>query len=209
MSGRRAFGVFASEWPSRTNTTRQGSSRISFWRLRNRIRRLVHESPAELACLQELLDASYAAAGEHLLGIHTPDRRLDAEQVAHRLQGMCLLALATVTADGRPLVGPVDGIFFRGEFYFGSSLVSVRHRHIQRRPQVSAVHLPGEEWAVTVHGRATLVDLEDERNHGFRQTLLDIYVPRYGPEWERFLAGGVFYARIVAERMFAFATTPV
>jgi len=35
--------------------------------------------------------------------------------------------------------------------------------------------------------------------------LLDIYVPRYGPDWEQFLASGAVYARIDAERMFAFS----
>src|SRR5438045_9404676 len=104
----------------------------------------MRESEADLARLQQLLDASYAAAGSHLLSIHTPQRRLDAFGVAQRLQGVCLLALATVTADGRPLIGPVDGIFHRGEFYFGSATDSVRFRHIRRRPQVSAVHAPGE-----------------------------------------------------------------
>src|SRR5205807_5008810 len=64
----------------------------------------------------------------HLSSIITPDRRLTARQVCERLTGMRLLALATVTADGRPLVGPVDGIFYRGAFYFGSSPDSVRFR---------------------------------------------------------------------------------
>ena len=36
----------------------------------------MHETPADVAALQELLDRSYAGAGEHLLRIHTPDRRL-------------------------------------------------------------------------------------------------------------------------------------
>ena len=72
---------------------------------------------------------------------------------------MRLLALATVTADGRPIVGPVDGIFYRGAFHFGSAPDSVRFRHIRARPQVSATHLPGEELAVTVHGRAVPVDI--------------------------------------------------
>ena len=74
----------------------------------------MHETPEDLAALQELIDRSYASAGEHLLRIHSPERRLSAEQLAERLQGMCLLSLATVTADGRPIVGPVDGIFYRG-----------------------------------------------------------------------------------------------
>src|SRR4051812_12245579 len=119
----------------------------------------MHESDADLAALQDVIDRSYAAAGPHLLRIHEKSRRLTAEQVAARLQGMCLLALATVTADGRPIVGPVDGIFYKGAFHFGSSPDSARFRHIGRRPQVSATHLPGEELAITVHGRAVPVDI--------------------------------------------------
>jgi nitroimidazol reductase NimA-like FMN-containing flavoprotein (pyridoxamine 5'-phosphate oxidase superfamily) len=165
----------------------------------------MQESSGEIARLQELLDRSYAAAGEHLRRIHTPDRRLDAEQVAEQLSGMCLLALATVTTDGRPIIGPVDGIFYRGALHFGSAPDSLRFRHIRERPQVSATHLPGEELSVTVHGRAVSVDVQDDENAGFRQTLLDVYVPRYGPEWEEFLDSGPVYARIDADRMFTFS----
>ena len=162
----------------------------------------MHETAEDLAELQELIDRSYASAGRHLLRIHTPERRLTAEQVADDLTGMTLLALATVTADGRPIVGPVDGIFYRGAFHFGSAPDSVRFQHIRERPYVSATHLPGEELAVTVHGRAVPVEVEG----GFRQTLLDIYVPRYGPQWETdFLDSGPVYARIEAEKIFTFA----
>ena len=155
--------------------------------------------------MQEVLDSSYADAGPHLLSIHTPERRLSAEQLADRLTGMCLLVLATVTADGRPICGPFDGVFYRGSFHFGSSSDSVRFRHIRARPQVSATHLPGEEFAVTVHGRAVPIDLRREEDAGFRQTLLDVYVPRYGSDWEAFLDSGPVYARIDAARMFAIA----
>jgi uncharacterized pyridoxamine 5'-phosphate oxidase family protein len=165
----------------------------------------MQETPADLASLQDLLDRSAVSAGAHLRSIITPARRLSAEQVCARLTGMCLLALATVTADGRPLVGPVDGIFYRGAFHFGSSPDSFRFRHIRRRPQVSATHLPSEELAVTVHGRAVLVDPRNPEHAGFRQALLDIYVPRYGAEWEVFLDSGPVYARIDADRMFTFS----
>ena len=162
----------------------------------------MHETPDDLAALQDVIDRSYAAANEHLLAIHSPERRLDAAGVAERLQGMVLLALATVTADGRPVVGPVDGIFYRGAFHFGSAPDSLRFRHIRERPHVSATHLPGEELAVTVHGRAVPIDVEG----GFRQVLLDIYVPRYGPQWEtEFLDSGPVYARIAADKMFTYA----
>lgn len=165
----------------------------------------MHETDQDLERLQRLLDRSYQAAGSHLLAIHTPERRLDAAEVAERLTGMCLLALATVTADHRPIVGPVDGIFYRGSFHFGSARHSLRLRHLAKRPQVSATHLPGEHLAVTVHGRAVPIDLADPEAAGFRETLLDIYVPRYGPDWEQFMDQAQ-YTRIAAERMFAFHT---
>jgi len=165
----------------------------------------LHESPAEVAALQRLLDASYERAGPHLLRIHTPDRRATAEQLVERLRGMCLLVLATVTADCRPIAGPVDGVFYRGAFHFGSSPDSVRFRHIRARPQVSATHIPGEDFAVTVHGRAVPIDVRSPAEAGFRRTLLDIYTPRYGEEWESFLDSGPVYARIEAARMVAFA----
>ena len=166
----------------------------------------MNESRGDIKALQELLDRSYAAAGAHLLRIHTPERRLSAEQVSDRLTGMRLLTLATVTADCRPLVGPVDGIFYRGAFHFGSSPDSVRFRHIRARPHVSATHVPGEELAITVHGRAVPVDVHADEGRGFRRALLEIYVPRYGPDWEEeFLDSGPVYARIDADRMLTFA----
>jgi hypothetical protein len=168
----------------------------------------MQESPADIAALQELLDRSYDNAGPHLLRIHTPERRLSAEQVAEQLTGMVLLSLATVTADGRPIAGPVDGIFYRGALHFGSAPDSIRFRHIAQRPHVSATHLPGEELAITVHGRAVPLDIRSAEGAGFRQALLDIYVPRYGAKYEEFVDSGPLYARIEADRMFTFSMPP-
>jgi Pyridoxamine 5'-phosphate oxidase len=170
----------------------------------------MHETPEDIAALQLLLDRSYDAAGPHLRTITTPERRVGAEALVRRLAGMRLLVLATTTADGRPIAGPVDGIFFRGAFHFGSSSASVRIRHIRRRPHVSATHLPGEEFAVNVHGRATIVDLHSPDGGPLRDALLEVYVPRYGEDWEQFLEGGIdgsdppVYARIDADKIFTF-----
>jgi hypothetical protein len=161
----------------------------------------MHETAADLEALQALIDRSYESGGAHLLRIHTADRRLGAAELSERLRGMCLLALATVSSAGRPVVGPVDGIFFRGAFHFGSAPDSVRARHIAARPWVSATHLPGEELAVTVHGSAEPVDVS---SGPFRQALLDIYVPRYGGSWAEMLESGAVYWRIEPERMFTF-----
>ena len=164
----------------------------------------MHETATDLAALQDLLDRSAADAGPHLRSIITPERRMAAGAVCEALQGMRLLVVATTTGDGRPLAGPVDGVFYRSAFHFGTSPESVRAGHLRRRPAVSATHLPGEHLAVTVHGEAVPVDVAHPDQAGFRRTLLDVYTPRYGPEWEQFLDGGPVYFRIDAHRMHVF-----
>ena len=165
------------------------------------------ENPAEIDRLQQLLERSAADAGAHLRGIVTDERRLSAAQVIERLQGMRLLTVATVTADGRPLAGPVDGYFLHGSFYFSSGRNSVRMRHLAARPAVSATYLPGEELAVTVHGRAELFDLSDPAGAELRRAILDWYVPRQGPEFETWLDQlDAVAARIAAEKLFTFST---
>jgi hypothetical protein len=166
---------------------------------------LMHERPADLVELQRTIDESFGAAGSHLREIATPDRRLDAAEIADRLNGMRLLVLATSTRDGRPINGPVDGIFYRGRFHFGSSPQSLRYRHLCQRSAVSATHLPGESFAVTVHGDAEFIDIHAGEHSEFTQTVLDIYLPLYGDEWAEMLDSGVWYARINPRRMFTFA----
>jgi uncharacterized pyridoxamine 5'-phosphate oxidase family protein len=170
---------------------------------------VVHETPEELRRLQELIDRSAAAAGTHLRSIIGPNRRLGAEALCQRLQGMRLLVVATVTADGRPLVGPVDGYLLHGSFYFSSGRSSVRMRHLARRPAVSATHLPSEELAVTVHGRAELFDVLDPARGELRRAMLDHYLPLQGAAFETWLDGeNPIGARIDAERLFPFALAP-
>jgi hypothetical protein len=163
------------------------------------------ESPQELDSLQSLLDASMASAGPHLRGIISAERRLDAQQLTGRLQGLCLLVLATTTADGRPLAGPVDGYFLHGTFWFSSGTESVRMRHLATRPAVSATHLPGEDFAVTVHGRAQCYPMDDPACAELRQAMLDVYVPKQGPAFEEWLDNAdALAARIEPEKIFTF-----
>jgi nitroimidazol reductase NimA-like FMN-containing flavoprotein (pyridoxamine 5'-phosphate oxidase superfamily) len=165
----------------------------------------MNETLQEIAHLQRLLDASSADAGPHLRGIIGDDRRLDAEQLCERLQGMRLITVATVTADGRPLIGPVDGYFLHGSFYFSSGRDSVRMRHLTTRPAVSATYLPGEELAVTVHGRAELFVVNDADHPELRRAMLDYYLPRQGRAFEVWLdQADAIGARIAADKMFTF-----
>jgi hypothetical protein len=165
----------------------------------------MRETPEELARLQSVLDRSMESAGPHLSGIIGADRRLNAEELTQHMQGMCLLVVATVTADGRPLVGPVDGYLLHGSFWFSSGRDSVRMRHLQQRPAVSATHLPSEQLAVTVHGRAELFDLNDPAHPEQRQAMLDHDVPLQGPPFEEWLdRENPLGARIIPEKIFTF-----
>jgi hypothetical protein len=166
------------------------------------------ETAEELDSLQEILDRSAAGAGPHLRDIITDDRRLSAVQLCEKLQGMRLLVVATVTADGRPLAGPVDGYLLHGSFYFSSGRNSVRMRHLAARPAVSATYLPGEELAVTVHGRAELFDIGDPSRAELRQAMLDHYLPLQGPAFETWLdQADAMGARIAADKIFTFSTS--
>ena len=165
------------------------------------------ETPQEIDSLQQLLDRSADAAGPHLRGIITEDRRLSAVQVCQLMRGLRLLVVATVTADGRPLAGPVDGYFLHGSLYFSSGRDSVRMRHLAVRPDVSATYLPGENLALTVHGQAELFDVNDPARGELRQAMLDHYLPLQGPGFETWLdQADAVGARIIAEKMFTFSS---
>jgi general stress protein 26 len=163
----------------------------------------VFETAEDLVALQRLLDESWERGGAHLRSIITPERRMTAEEVVELLEGMTLISLATVTRDGRPLVGPVDGFFYRGEYWFSSSPTSLRFRHIRERPHVSATHLPSEAYQVTVHGRASIEGTPAEIPEQLRAFLSDFY----GDWFDDYSSEGL-YARIEADRMHTFHLDP-
>lgn len=159
----------------------------------------MHESGDDFATLQRLLDRSYDGAGAHLRKLVTAERRIAVADLPALLTGVRVLNLATVTAAGHPRVGPVDGLFYRGQFYFGSAPDSARFRHIRARPHVSAAYTVGEELSVVVHGRAVPIDVYAEPTPPLRGYLREVY-----PHWEEWWgAGGAVYARIDADSMFA------
>jgi hypothetical protein len=157
----------------------------------------LHETDEDVRWLQDLLDRSYQAAGSHLREIHSDAARVTAGAVVARLQGMKVLVVATVSADGRPLTGPVDGFFHRGRWHFGTSPDAFRARHLARSPAVSATYVHGEELVVTVHGRARRLDLAGD-DAGFVQVLRD----KYGDDWDDW-AGAAPHFAIEPDRMYA------
>ena len=156
------------------------------------------ETPDDIAFLQVVIDQSHARGSRHLRAIWTDEYKIPASELPALLPGVQLLALATVTASGAPRVGPVDGLFYRGRFWFGSAPDSARFRQLRARPHVSATHFRGEEFAIVVHGRAVEIDVDDEEHAGFVDYCRQVY-----PTWDEWAPGNP-YARIDPDSMFTF-----
>jgi hypothetical protein len=162
----------------------------------------VRETQDDLQRLDALLAASYEAAGSHLRAIHLGPTRVVAEQLVRELDGMRVLVVATVTADGRPLTGPVDGHLYRGAWVFGTSPDAVRARHLAVRPAISATYVRGEEFVSTVHGTAVPIDARTYDDGGFAE----VARATYGEEWTSWGLDAPTW-RIDARRMFAADTS--
>ncbi len=155
----------------------------------------MHETPDEIAALQELLDRSHAGATDHLRNIINETRRLSAEDLAALLTGMKVLAVATVTAAGEPRVSALDGHFLHGTWSFSTSGTALKATHMRARPSVSVAHIDNEELGVFSHGRVSDLQPGDE---DFHETIThwtkhygsspfdwgdDIRLYRYAPHW--------------------------
>jgi hypothetical protein len=161
----------------------------------------MYETPEDLNALSDLLDRSYMRSGDHLRSIITPERRIPAAELVALLPGVQVLNLATVSRACAPRVAPVDGLFYRGRFWFGSAAASVRFTHLRERPQVSASHTRGEELAVIVHGTATLIEAGDPAHAGFASYYREVY----GFGWEEWDLP-VQFARIDATHLYTYRT---
>ena len=160
----------------------------------------MYETEAELRALEALLDTSYASAGSHLRSIWGEETQLGAEALCAELAGVQVLDLATVTPGGEPRVAPVDGLFFRGHFWFGSAENSARFRNIRTNPAVSGAVTRGlETFLVIVHGRAVETDPRGPDADGFAEYPRELYEF----DWDTAHPTAP-YARIDARTMLAF-----
>ena len=136
----------------------------------------MHESRPDLAELAHLLDASHANMSAKMRTTFTEERRMSAEAVVAKLRGVFTLNLATVDGQGRPLLAPIDGLFYRGHVYFSAGSDSLRMQHLLAgRTAVSASYIEQETLAIIWHGTAQLMDMSAESSRGFRDYLSECY----------------------------------
>jgi len=84
-------------------------------------------------------------------------------------------------------------------------LDGARMRHLRARPVLGATHLPGEELAVSVHGRAELFALDGPEGAELLRVMVAFYEPKQGAAFEESMRqADALGARIVPEKMFTF-----
>jgi nitroimidazol reductase NimA-like FMN-containing flavoprotein (pyridoxamine 5'-phosphate oxidase superfamily) len=145
----------------------------------------MRETPEDLERLEQILHRSYTAAGEHLRSIFSDERRMSPEQIVRALRGVFMLNLATIDASGAPLVSPIDGLFYRGHFWFGFPPGAARIRHVRARPQVSASYTIGEDLCVLAHGRAHEVEQSSPAYAAYLEYAREVYTPGVWDYWQR------------------------
>jgi hypothetical protein len=139
------------------------------------------ETAQELRDLQALLDASLSRSTAHLRSIVT-ERTLTAEQLTQVLQGMCTLAVSTVTAKGEPRISGADGHFLHGKWHFGTARTAAKARHLAARPAASVAHLRGEDLGVFTHGVVETLNPSDGEAAADWPELLAYFKDFYGAD---------------------------
>ena len=158
----------------------------------------MRETPEELAALQELIDASFAAASDHLRGIMAPERRLSAARIVAEVPSPAVLNVATVTRRGEPRISALDGHFLHGRWYFTTAGDSPKAMQLRARSAVSASYTPRDGYGIFCHGDARLVDGDE------RQALIEHCTRVYGQSPEAF-GEGIAYVRIEPRWLVGFA----
>jgi len=161
------------------------------------------ETDAELGELQALFDAHLAHANAHMTAIVTPQRRLNARQVARHLSGIAHVAFATVNSRGEPRVSPLDTLFIHGRFTLSTGGDTTRVRHLRHNPACSAVHMEGDRIAVVANGTAEWIT----REHPEHDEIHRIWSEAYDSDpysW----GDGVLFFRVQPHSMWAYAFHP-
>jgi hypothetical protein len=161
----------------------------------------VHETPDEIAALDQLLRDSLRGSTEHLRSIVVEgDRTLDGAETCRVLTGMRTLSLATVTASGEPRISGVDGHFLHARWVFSTSATSAKVRHLRRRPAVSVAHIVGDDLGVFCHGRVE----ELGRDHPDFDTIDEHLTAHYGSSPSSW-GPDIFYGRVQPHWMVSYA----
>jgi general stress protein 26 len=117
----------------------------------------LYETEAELSELEKLVEKSKLKSGDHLSSLFGQGEWLSGKQVAHHLQGIGNVALATVNSRMEPRVAPMEAALLHGRFYIAVQGDSTRVRQLTKTPAASLTYTRDDDVLITVNGNATFV----------------------------------------------------
>jgi hypothetical protein len=160
----------------------------------------LYETEAELSELETLVESSRSKSGDHLDSLFGQGEWMSAKQVAHHLQGIANVALATVNSRLEPRVAPMEAVLFHGKFFVALQSDSNRVGQLAKNPAASLTYTRDDDVLIIVNGNATLV----------RRGEPDFAGP--AAEWQKKYEGDVsdkvLFARLEPTSMVAFAVNP-
>ncbi len=139
----------------------------------------MNETAADIDALQSILDSSASSSGAHLRTAFNQDKRLSAQDLTGRLDGIIEVHLAVLAGDGAPLVAPVDAILFGARLWIGFPDTSLRSKLLRHDERVSASFIR-DDLAFIVHGKFVRVETADSVD--YRSAVRSAYVAAYG-DW--------------------------
>lgn len=164
----------------------------------------MHESPADLAELQHVIEESIVHAGAFLReSFQMPAHSLMAPHLVRYLAGVHTVAFATTTARGEPRVAPTSALFYRGRFAIPSVAGAARTRHVQARPACSLTLYDRNDVAIIAHGSVQVLTAE----HPEFTTLEGIYQQMTGShvrDW-----GDAVFLRVITHTLYSYARIPL
>jgi len=159
------------------------------------------ETDAELAGLQQLLDASHQQVEERMSAIYSPEQRLSAQQLAG-FSGVRLVSIASLNRKGEPRVGPRSAALLHGKFYLAANRDSVTVRRLFVNP-MAAITYYENHLLLMGHGTVGFIPVGESE------------FARVSPEWKRAFRGGRdallgtdVFLRFDATHLIAFAQRP-
>jgi general stress protein 26 len=160
----------------------------------------LYETEAELSELETAIEKSKSKSGDHLDSLFGQGEWLSGRQVAHRLQGIGNVALATVNSKLEPRVAPMEAALFHGKFYIAVQRDSTRVRQLTRTPSASLTYTRDDDVLITVNGNATFVLRGEPEFAG-----LDA---EWSKKYGRSVSDTVVFIKIEATHIVAFALNP-
>jgi general stress protein 26 len=114
------------------------------------------------ADLQSVIESSLAQASPHSRDVYGKNP-LTAKEVLELANTHVLIVAATVKAEGKPHLSPVDLVAVEGTIYVGVDKATARYKNLKQNPAITLMIADGWKRQAILQGVALFLDDKSER----------------------------------------------